>query len=67
MSAPVRQANLSQGTRRLTAWIDANPKLRRGVQVTLKGESGRWTIDHLGALVLDRSALNSRWAVGGLS
>lgn len=63
----MRQVNFSQGTKRLTCWVEDVPALNRPrVELTLKGEEGRWAIDGVGNLVIDKAQLITRWAVGGL-
>lgn len=62
----VHQVSLSQGTRRLTCWIEKRPAVRKGVDVSLKGKDGRWRIDAVYSPVLEAEDINRRWAVGGL-
>ena len=65
----VRQFDLedNQGAR-LTCWLADDKRLKPGVSVTLR-ETGerRWVILKRYEMVVEDSAINRRWRVGGLT
>ena len=67
MTDPVRQVELSQGNSHLTAWVDADARLKPGVIITLKdGPPGLWAVEKVHAMRLERAACHKPWRVGGL-
>ena len=63
-----RQYALISGNTRTVAWIDREPPLRRGTQLTLRDRrdaSRVWTVEHAGTLTLE-TAPDVSWQVGGI-
>lgn len=65
LSVTVKQVFLAQGNRRLICWVEDRREVKPGARLTLKGESGWWSVIDVG-LHLDQSQLNHKWQVGGL-
>lgn len=43
----VTQIDLVSGDKRLTTWVDADPRVRVGANISIKGMDGRWDITHI--------------------
>ena len=48
---PVIQADLEQGSKRMTTWLTKHPKLKEGVSISFKGETDKWFVRKIYSIV----------------
>lgn len=49
----------------ITCWLDADPRIKEGKQVTIDEEDGWWTI-HKVYSTMDRAEAPTKWDAGGV-
>lgn len=57
----VRQARLKSGSTVLSTWLDSTVNLKRGLQLTLKGDERVWTVVELYDTIVDKQSLHRGW------
>lgn len=55
---PMVQVKLSQGNLQKVCWVDKDPRLKQGADISLKDVEGRWKVEAVYLIELDISALN---------
>ena len=62
----MKQISVHQESRHLTTWVENDSRVKPGAQIELKGLLGFWTVDSVYSTILDKSAIEHSWNVGGL-
>jgi hypothetical protein len=60
------QVHLSKETEHIVCWLPAEPKLKVGLILSIKGLEGKYTIKEVYSTVMDHFEINRKWDVGGL-
>lgn len=60
-----RQFLLSSGNTRLYTWLEDDPRLKSGTELTLKGDDMEWTVVERYSITREDPP-DVRWRVGGL-
>jgi hypothetical protein len=51
---------------RMVCWTDADPRLKVGAVISLKGVTGKWVVEKLYKTDRDSASIKRDWRVGGL-
>lgn len=62
----MKQVHLQRKDRNQILWVEANPKIKAGNSMSLKGSPEFWNIKQVYEREMDKDAIPYSWHVGGL-